>query len=254
MSASAARSSSWNGAVGSLILRLVFVAVVVTSVLFASQAQAQSTPADDEARVVYDRGAEHYAAGRFQAAASDFERAYELSGRAQLFYNLYLAYRDAGDRGRAATALRRFLASDAVPPEMNREQLEARLRALESERSEQASVPVEASGGGTWWPGWLIAGSGGAMLVAGAITGVLALDLHASVESQCDADGLCPASTEPDRDLGSALALTTDILLPAGAALAVAGFVLAFALADDELEAAASCGPGGCALAVRGAL
>jgi tetratricopeptide (TPR) repeat protein len=228
----------------------VFAVVVATSLLFASPARAQSEPADEAARAVYDRGAEHYAAGRFEAAAADFERAYALSRRPQLFYNLYLAYRDSGERERAATALRRFLASDAVPPEMNRAHLEARLRALEAD--EPAPEPPEEEGGGTWWPGWVIAGGGGALLVTGAITGIAALDLHASVEERCDAGGLCPASTEPDRDLGAALALATDVLLPAGAAIAIAGVVLALALADDGTEVAAACGPGGCAASLGG--
>src|SRR5206468_2722341 len=55
---------------------------------------------------------------------------YGLSGRGQLLYNVYLAYRDAQDSPNAARALRGYLA--AVPDAEDREHLQARLTALEA--------------------------------------------------------------------------------------------------------------------------
>lgn len=97
----------------------------------------------------FELGSEYYARGRFEAAAAEFTRAYELTRAPELLYNLYLCHRDAGSRERAADALERYLAtSESVE---NRELLEERLRALrrdeptapEPSREPDARPPVE---------------------------------------------------------------------------------------------------------------
>lgn len=85
----------------------------------------------------FELGTEYYGRGRFEAAAAEFTRAYELTRAPELLYNLYLCHRDAGDRVRAADALERYLAqAESVE---NRELLEERLRALR--RDEPTSPP-----------------------------------------------------------------------------------------------------------------
>lgn len=167
-----------------------------------SMAQATTTDtdmSDVQARAHFRLGAEAYEQGRFADAAEEFEIAYGMSGRGQLLYNVYLAYRDAQDTPNAARALRGYLAAVADAPD--REHLQARLAALEAtvtadqeaeaartaqeaeqhrqleeaeRRALEAEMRAQQGGGVTtsrpWWP-WLVAGGG---VVLAAIGGGLA--------------------------------------------------------------------------------
>jgi tetratricopeptide (TPR) repeat protein len=111
---------------------------VTLSILSATQALAQSSN-EQVARSAFQLGNAHYENGEFIEAAEQFEKAYKYSGRAQLLYNLYLAYRDANLPEKAANALRRYLKeADDVP---NRDQIEAKLRALERGLAKQKEKP-----------------------------------------------------------------------------------------------------------------
>lgn len=168
-----------------------------------SMAQATTTDtdmSDAQARGHFRLGAEAYEQGRFADAAQEFEIAYGMSGRAQLLYNVYLAYRDAQDSPNAARALRGYLA--AVQDAPDREHLQARLTALEAtvtadqeaeaartaqdleqrrqleeaeRRALEAEMRAQQGGGGVttsrpWWP-WLVVGGG---VVLAAVGGALA--------------------------------------------------------------------------------
>jgi len=99
---------------------------------------------EGRARAAFRLGQAHYENGNFVEAAKQFEKAYELSKRPQLLYNIYLAYRDAIQPEAAARALRQYL--EKAPDIENRFQLEARLRVLEknldkpSQKQEQESA------------------------------------------------------------------------------------------------------------------
>jgi tetratricopeptide (TPR) repeat protein len=73
--------------------------------------------------------------------------------------------------------------------------------------------------------GWAAVGVGGAALVAGAITGGLALAADKSIGNECSGN-VCEAGQRDEIDKRDALALSTDVLLFAGAAIAVTGAVL----------------------------
>jgi hypothetical protein len=73
--------------------------------------------------------------------------------------------------------------------------------------------------------GWVTMGVGGALLIGGAITGGMALNLDNDLYDKCP-DDHCPANHQSDIDKLNNLSLTTDILLGVGAAAAVTGFVL----------------------------
>lgn len=100
--------------------------------------QASGTPTDpsaaglsgdEEARMRFELGRRYYDTGRFAEAAREFAEAHRLSGRTELLYNLFLAYRDAGDDAHAAETLRAYIPS--LEAGERRTQLEARLRVLE---------------------------------------------------------------------------------------------------------------------------
>lgn len=71
---------------------------------------------------------------------------------------------------------------------------------------------------------WIVMGLGGAMVAAGAVTGVLALGKVKDLETRCPGD-LCPAGTnvEPDKDSARSLVRVTDVLLIGGGVVTAAG-------------------------------
>jgi tetratricopeptide (TPR) repeat protein len=163
----------------STTLALVGLALAALLVLAcASPASAQVAPsaeetarsgADEEARTLFVEGRAAFDAGRFDSAARAFRRAYSLSPRPELLYNLAFAL----DRLRAdEEALERYRAYlDAAPESPNRPSVEARIAALEravaerrAEAEERARLETE---GGTPW--WLWASIGGAVVVVLAV-------------------------------------------------------------------------------------
>ncbi len=88
----------------------------------------------------------------------------------------------------------------------------------------------------TW--GWILGGTGAALAIAGAVTGGVAVSKHGDLENNCP-DKTC--STQPDYDLRDhvdTLKVTTDVLLPLGGALIVAGIVMiVYGRKDSEKSA-----------------
>jgi tetratricopeptide (TPR) repeat protein len=250
-----------------------------------SMSQATTTEGDmndERARGAFRLGRQYYEQGRFAEAAAEFERAYGLSGRGQLLFNAYLAYRDARDDENALRTLRGYLAE--VPDAPERAHLEARLAALERgiverreaearqqaeteearRQAEEARRQAEEAGRpryrevpGETWP-WIVMGGGAAMLVGGAVTGAVALSERSSLDDQCPLQ-LCPAGTDVEgrQSTIEALAITTDVLLIGGGVVAVTGLVLGIVLGPrtEAIEAppvTAACTGEGCFVAVRG--
>ena len=246
----------------------------------AAMEQAGEGMDDERARSHFRAGSNLYDAGSFERAGQEFEQAYELSGRPELLYNVYVAYRDAGMIREAKNALARYLEeAETVEDRVN---LEARLRSLEDQvaaldmaeeeaaaREEEAEQretggigsppppPPPADDGPGVGP-WVVIGVGGAAIVAGAITGVLALGAVGDIEDECP-DDVCPSDydeLEEDRDDARTLVTATDFLLLGGAVVA-AGGVAWLLLGGDSGEAppadvGAACTGEGCMATLRG--
>jgi len=90
---------------------------------------------------------------------------------------------------------------------------------------------------------------GGAIMLAGAITGALALAEHGDLVGMCDAQMIrCPAELEARADGLVALSLSTDVLLWGGLAVAASGAVLTFLLREESGGGvSAACDGTGCA-------
>ncbi|MFW5920275.1 MAG: tetratricopeptide repeat protein [Polyangiales bacterium] len=253
---------------------------------------------EQDARTHFRLGRVNYEAGRFAEAAREFEQAYELSGRGELLYNIFLARRDAGHIGEAIEALDQYL--ELVEDIDNRSALEARLRTMrrlrdqrgdegesdEGERNEGegatgagddpsaehdeqtgdrgASEPVPPPAPRTEDASpsalpWTVAGVGGALLVGGVVTGVLALKKESDLESRCERVAedtyACEPGFEDDKSKGAALATATDVLVASGLAFVGAGVALFFLLDDGDASERASASVGcdghGCAGSVR---
>ncbi len=253
---------------------------------------ASSTAAaqDDESagRRAFRLGQAHYENGEFAEAAVQFEEAYRLSGRARLLYNAYLAYRDMQDLPNSARTLRQFLAEGDDLTAAERDQLQARLAAVERAMADQTEVapeatpppqreapaepaptetvtadtetqpaPASATGGG-FSPspvGFIVAGGGAALLVGAIITGVMSSGDLSTLEDRCPMDR-CPDDPElrDAQSRGATLATVTDVLWVSGVVAMAAGVTLIFVLQDDSDSATAgmACTPEGCFGSVRG--
>lgn len=116
------------------------------------------------------------------------------------------------------------------------------------EMAPRAAGESGGGGGGISTVGIIVTSVGGAMVIAGAITGVVALSTAQSA----------PSDVGPEADQARALAITTDVLLPVGAVAAATGVVLMFVLGGEgggERETAAvvpSLGPEHAGLVVWG--
>ena len=96
---------------------------------------------DDPGRIHFQAGASDYESGDYQHALGEFQRAYDLSQRTQLFYNISLCYQQLGDLEHAVEFLGRYL--NEVEEIPNRAALERRqenlTQRLEAERAAAAT-------------------------------------------------------------------------------------------------------------------
>ncbi len=212
-----------------------------------------ATPTEDGSRLArrfFEAGEQNYAAGRYSEAIKNYERAYELSRRDALLFNLANAYERNGNYDPAADVLQRFLTS---APAVDRVALEQRidsLRARARSRAEEQAELEELRAYQTWaeqrlrevapappgrpkWPGLLVGGVGVAMLGASLVTGIAALSAGDQAETDClnrpGGTVLCDREARDalreEANLGSA----SDVLLGAGlAAVTTAGVLLWF--------------------------
>ena len=128
-------------------LRLGVLAALTASLVLPAVASAQSEQ-DSDARRRFRIAQAHYDNGEFEEAAAGFEEAYRLSGRPQLLYNTYIAYRDAQNLAQAVSALRRYL--EQVPDAPDRDQLSSRLERMQAALERQGgsvTPPVEPDAG-----------------------------------------------------------------------------------------------------------
>jgi len=264
------------------------VTAVFALCLVAGPAAAQ----EDAGRIHFQAGAADYETGDYEPALREFLRAYELSQRPELFYNIAISYQQLGDLEHAIEYLGRYLAEVENLP--NRTALERRMqnlqRRLDEEREQEApglsatattgttaavagnevqttnddeaqtnddnAEPSEsASGGGANIPAIVSFSAGGVGLVMAVTFGALALAENSSVSDQpCAATRTCTNAGSIDT-----FALLSDI----GTGLAIVGVglgvVFLLTAADDDGESnqagvnfAPFVGPGTAGLAARG--
>ena len=251
----------------------------------APQPAAPGAQSDSEevARQHFQLGRAQYENGAFREAALSFEHAYELSHREVLWYNIFLAYRDAGDNAKAANALRNYLTrvekvdtrpqlearlaslERLVQEEEQRKQQQAQAQAQQAEAQEQApqpeaapesvsptdAPPPEAKKSPSIVP-FVLMGVGGAMIIGGVVTGAMASSKQSELEDNC-MDKVCDPKLQSLADEGKTLAVVTDVLLFGGIAAAGTGAVLWFLNNNDSsseesapVSATLSCGPKAC--------
>ena len=236
-----------------LFRRCLFAATLMLALPFV-EARAESDPdADREAHDYYLKGEGHYAAGRYRKAATAFERAYQLSKRPELLFNIGNAYERLGEYKKAAENLRRYAADpqakgrDLVRERIgrleaaheqqvkeSRELQQARLRKEQAERT-RAVAPTAAPGESTSTRrliAYVCLGVGAAALGTSLGLGLAARKAGDDAEENC-LNGICLDGAESNIDKQKRLALATDITLGVGLAAAGTG---AFLLIYDWLS------------------
>lgn len=141
----------------------------------ADPAPAQGDP-EAEAREAFREGSDAYAEARYGEAMRLFRRAYELSGRAALLYNIGLTADRLRDDAAAVDAFERYLASgeDARRDEVERRLAASRARLIASsvpdpvEPDPDPSPPLGAESPSRAGP-WAVGLTGAALAVGGAV-------------------------------------------------------------------------------------
>jgi tetratricopeptide (TPR) repeat protein len=183
---------------------LALICALFSSSLWAmppAVAAQSDTGSDTDARSLFEQGRVAYDAGHFDEAVRAFRRAYVLSPRFPLLYNIGQAELRAGHDSLALDAFEGFL-RQAPADDGRRSEVEERIRVLRAmgtaapstEEVHEATVtetqtetttqtgtetettvttPVEpppaSNGGGAGVVPWIIVGVGGALAIAGAV-------------------------------------------------------------------------------------
>ncbi|MEC7525969.1 MAG: tetratricopeptide repeat protein [Myxococcota bacterium] len=237
-------------------MRFAVMGGLLGLVLLSLPAQALAQENLEEARATFEQAETEFERANYALALQGFQRSYELleghPRRPLVLYNIGRCYEELGRHREARDAYQRYL-DEAGSEALEREDTEARIRELDTRVTMDASTPAE--GGGDISPlGPVVMGVGGAMLVAGAVVGGLALASRGDLTAMCDSAMRCPADSRGLADEVSGLALATDVLLFGGAAIAAAGLVLTLVLQEDSERPAASvaCAESGCVALVQG--
>jgi hypothetical protein len=225
-------------------------------------AQEALTAGEQTARLHFQTGASYYETGNYADALREFQRAYAISQRPELFHNYSRCYEYLGDFANAVVYLRRYL--QEVSTIDNRETLEVRLRNLEQRAAAAASTEAatdepapsaqapsaptpsaqapsapapstQAAGGEAPIGAIVLFGVAGATLVAGGITGGLVLGEHATLQSGC---GVGRGCTDDELSTLRTLGVVTDVSFGVSLATAVVATVLVLAAGSGGDEQA----------------
>ncbi len=215
------------------------------SPLGSGTAHAQASD-DERARTHFEAGRSYYEQARYDDAAREFQEAFQLSGRAALLLNLSQAYERGLHFDDAIMQLQHYL--QLVPDAPDRKTLEGRIQQLQELRNRVPSQPqptaapqqtpppaaqpapaapapaptaatapaaAQPEHSSLALPGWILVGSGGALLVGSLVTGLMADSKHSSLARECSA-GSCPLSAQSDIDSGKTLSMVSTVLMFVG--------------------------------------
>jgi tetratricopeptide (TPR) repeat protein len=250
---------------------------------FGQQPELQNSEAPPEARAHFERGREHFRAGRYREAILELEAALELDPDSPtLMYNVAYANELLGELEQAIVYYRKYI--DALPPSAadEREKIELTLRRLEGHREQVKAAPPKPSpsvastkavrppapkpprtdgfGNADAWF-WVSLGGGVAMLGGATAAGLLALDREDRVAGFVVGPDGSFGERQELQDDADRLALTSDLLIGSGAALVTAAALLYLLRSPDPerprarstARAALACDGDSATLIVRGA-
>jgi tetratricopeptide (TPR) repeat protein len=216
----------------------------------------QESPALAEARSLYIEGNAHYSAGRYVLAAERFLRAYQLSGKPALLFNLANTYERAGDYEKAAHYLRMYLDGGevhdtaavkarlqrleiAVVELQNKQKTDAAAKAEKpaAPQPDNSTAPVNRDVSHPSRAPYYVAGTGIVLGAAAAVTfGILANGQQKDIDRLCHDGGdglLCQPGADTYIDKQHTYALASDIGTGVAAASLVAGAIYFFVTRGD---------------------
>lgn len=191
------------------------IALALTLLLAPLTAAAQtSDPARDaEGRQHFQAGRDAFARGDFAGAATEFERAYALSRRPQLLYNIGRAYQEQLRWEDAHRSFQHYL--DAIPDAPDRAEVEGRLRVINQELNRPAAPPpppppppvvvvqgptVTPDAPRPWRTVFWVAGATTVLVGAGTLAvGLLANSRYNDLVANCNR--MCPQNDVDDMQL-----------------------------------------------------
>ncbi len=150
-------------------IALAFVATLSVSGVARAQAPDELSPAEQDARSAFEQGRLAFERGDYESALARFERAFGLSGRPELLFNIGIAQERLQQDEQAIDSFERYLAR--LPDAVNRQEVEARIAQLRRAVNERAIERQEPSGGGSVWV-WVAVG---AAVVMGAVVAAILL-------------------------------------------------------------------------------
>ncbi|MCB9615857.1 MAG: hypothetical protein H6722_25770 [Sandaracinus sp.] len=118
-------------------LALVLSALLLPSLALAQPEETPLARAEAEARDAFQQGSDAYAEARYGEALRLFRRAFELSGRTALLYNIGLTADRLRDDAAAVDAFERYLASGE---DARRDEVERRLAASRARIAANAAI------------------------------------------------------------------------------------------------------------------
>lgn len=244
-------------------LSLIIALVLVVAPLVPAAAVAEEA-SDQEARSLYLEGARAYDEGRYEDAVAAWRRAYDLSPRPLLLFNMANAlerlgrarealdaltlYRQGADASEHDTLDRRLDSlqrrvddlqrSEAEGERRRRDLDEAERRAREQEasarRAEEAALAQQQQAAAQRAAALakahplpiILLGVGLGASAGGVVLAGAAFDARQDAGNLCDADTLlCPESARTAVEKDSQLSLGADIVLSAGVGVAAIGLV-----------------------------
>jgi tetratricopeptide (TPR) repeat protein len=244
-------------AIGSWLVPVLLIAAPSSALSQAQQPAGSDAP--PEAMSHFDRGREHFRAGRYREAIVELKAALEIDPDSPtLMYNVAYASELLGDIEESILYYRRYL--DALPASADeeRKKIKLTLRRLEGHReqveaapeppadaplaeppqSASESPPEPPASGGLGRADalfWITLGGGVAMLGGAAVTGMLALDREDAVAQFVVGEDGSIADRKALIEEADRFALTSDLLIGGGATL-VAAAALLFLLREPEDE------------------
>ena len=220
----------------------------------APEKDAVSEDAEAEAKRLYGEADAHYAAGRYDKAIESFRKAYELSNKAALLFNIANAYERNGDYQEAADYLSRY-AESSVATDIS--SIKERIKRLETNAAEklqreideknrakekdEAPPVVNTTPTGPKRPiieparsgetrsrtsAWVLLGVGAAIVTGGVVTGVVSRSIGNDARDLCSGDNVCPDDASSDLDRERNLGIAADITMGVGVLTAGVGLYL----------------------------
>ncbi len=258
---------AFAGIVGDWNMRRSLGLVLALAGALPTGAAAQDAPAAVDVEALARRASELYKAEQYTEAVSVYLQAWQAAPAAALLYNVAHIYdRKLGERELAIDFYRKYITSpDADPTAVAR--ATERIQVLKQQQAEAAAAPkpapvvtapppdpppvvtqpAEPPSGRRRAVGWILAGTGTALLAGGGVLGYVA---------RTDADAFAD-STDLDekrshRDSGQSKALAADVMMGVGLAAGITGAVLL--LIGDDAPAPVTVGAGPGFLVIGGSL